>query len=792
MSYDIAGGIKNVLPGNLDALRGPYSSLSAANSAIPSTTIDVGGIPMNFRKGKFVEIGTGNPYKTYWWRDGYLDANLVEYFGELIPKSSLVVGGDYTPIVVTSYIVNGYVISSGGISLNPARRALQEVPISGNEGKYLHISGLNAGSKTLALLNSSNVLVGTVYTMGSFPYSVLIPTGVTKFNATVKYDTTDTYADLSVFISDSPDVPVDYINKIEGKEISIKKILPGNYAPDPVTDNNVLNLKYFNNKAVKISTLQITDFMFADGVTVFRDMYLPATAFPTAETGSIYVEIPYTTGSSVYFQGITKKSSAADSQYLTSSAYLNAAGTRTTILGIKNGNQVLPYLFNSGVSTNVKIRINIYRLFQEQYFDFTGFNITDGSGKVWVKYVGDINKIEGRGIEPSSSYKTSVNDRFSLIESNVTYLNNSVSTKGMSLNYAIRRIDSTHKRFDAGQIKRCNDGSLICVHTFFGIGTGDLDPCNLAVSQSLDNGRTWSLLNVKSFYTDPSLTDITFEGAPDLYQKPDGNFTVFHAIKSASHADRCLAKVDLTNNGTMWSTVTTLISSWDKTVPGGTGAWTTRSGVVYQTKYRLVSGSTSADAVSVGGLLKSTDGGITFTDLGVDIYDTNTSTAYTVSVFEPGIYETITGTLIYYYRTLQGYCRARKSTDGGATWGTSFNLFRAANSMSNIKRLSFLDNKLNFIYLGVCNPITGPIQSHAIDRRYMGLTVSIDGETFYTTDALIYNYNGNKIAFEPNIYEDIPTGNIYIAWSADTGGIDLYTAIISREDVIKLVNKFII
>lgn len=72
---DVALRIKLLNPGNLDALRGPYASLSAANAAIPSVVVS----GVNYRQGKFVEIGTDGLYVTYWWKGGYNDANLVEY-----------------------------------------------------------------------------------------------------------------------------------------------------------------------------------------------------------------------------------------------------------------------------------------------------------------------------------------------------------------------------------------------------------------------------------------------------------------------------------------------------------------------------------------------------------------------------------------------------------------------------------------------------------------------------------------------------------------------------------------
>lgn len=73
---ETSGGIKNLKGGNLDALRGPYPTIAAANLAIPNITVQ--GI--NLREGKFVEIGAvANGFVTYWWFKGYHDGALVPY-----------------------------------------------------------------------------------------------------------------------------------------------------------------------------------------------------------------------------------------------------------------------------------------------------------------------------------------------------------------------------------------------------------------------------------------------------------------------------------------------------------------------------------------------------------------------------------------------------------------------------------------------------------------------------------------------------------------------------------------
>jgi lysophospholipase L1-like esterase/uncharacterized protein YjfI (DUF2170 family) len=90
MIYDIPGQLKNLLPKNIDSLRGPYPTLAAANAAILNNIVVVDGVPLSYRLGKFVEIGTQAPYVTYWWNGtDYADDKLVEYFGNLAKNTDL-------------------------------------------------------------------------------------------------------------------------------------------------------------------------------------------------------------------------------------------------------------------------------------------------------------------------------------------------------------------------------------------------------------------------------------------------------------------------------------------------------------------------------------------------------------------------------------------------------------------------------------------------------------------------------------------------------------------------------
>jgi len=695
---------------------------------------------------------------------------------------------DSTDIVldVNGYIKIGATLSNGTNDGNSGRRSVVDLPVSTYIGKNLHIEGVTNGSKNVVYRNASNVVI-EADTAVTFPYNNIIPVGATKVSFTIKYATTDTYASMSVKITEA--VTIERVVGIKDKSIQAAGLSTGNYTPIPVSAENAVPLGFFQANAVQKSAIGVLDFEFSANVTVVRDKYVNSTGFPTDEAGSVYVEIPYpTVGQHIIYQGMAAVAGVdVASEYLFDRVWLDASGNRTgntLVNGSSLGNQ--PFDIFTSNDTLVKLRINIFRPSQEGKFDFKNLKIyNQNTGEVYATFRNLVNKIENREILPAAQYQAEVNSKFTQVNTGLSKLN----VVNIGRNSAVRRTTSANTRFDHGHIKRCADGSLIAIHSYFYASPADLSPSNLAVSRSMDNGSTWSLVNVKPFTT--VYGDVVAESNPDVIQKANGDYVVFHSVKTASNGDdRALAYVVLSNDGTTWGD-TTFVTGFDRTAPGGGGGCIMRTGVIYVPIYKLESGSTSADAVSVGGLLKSADGGNTFTNTGIQLYDTMFITDPQKSVFEPFIYETTSNVLIYGYRTLKGYCRGRKSTDGGITFGDSFNLFKAANSMSNVKRLSFYDSKLNFIYVAVHNKIDGAITSHPIDRRYMHISVSVDGETFYNNGEMIYKYNGSKIAFEPNIYDDQLSNNIYVAWSADTNGIDLYSNSLSKDEILRMIDRLI-
>lgn len=696
---------------------------------------------------------------------------------------------DSTDIVldVNGYIKIGATLSNGTNNGNSSQRSVVDLPIPTTyAGKNLEIKNIIDGSKNVVFRNGTNTVVEADLSV-NFPYSNPIPAGATKVSFTVKYATTDTYANMVVKITE--DVTAEHVVAIKNKSIQAVGLSPGNNTPIPISAENAVPLGFFQANAVQKNAIGILDFEFSSNVTVVRDKYVNSTGFPTDEAGSVYIEIPYpTVGQHIIYQGMAAVAGVdVSSEYLFDRVWLDVSGNRTGNL-LVNGSSLTnqPFDIFTSNATLVKLRINIFRPSQEGKFDFKNLKISNqNTGEVYVTFRNLVNKVEGRELLPATQYQAEVNSKFTQVNTGLSKLN----VVNIGRNTAVQRVSDDHKRFDHGHFKRASDGSLIAIHTYFGKSPADLKPSKIAVSKSFDNGVTWPIMTVKEFTN--AFTDVEAESNTDVIQKANGDFVVFHSVKTISNGDnRALAYSVLSSNGTSWSE-TTFVTGFDRTAPGGGGGCVMRSGIIYVPIYRLISGSTSADALSVGGLLKSTDGGETFINTGIQLYDTMFVTEPQKAVFEPFIYETTNDVLIYGYRTLKGYCRGRKSTDGGLTFGDSFNLFKAANSMSNVKRLSFYDSKLNIIYVAVHNKIEGAITSHTEDRKYMHISVSVDGEIFYNNGEMIYKYNGNKIAFEPNIFDDPVTNNIYVAWSADTEGIDLYNNTISKDEVLRMIDRLI-
>jgi hypothetical protein len=95
MIYDIPGQLKNLLPGNIDAIRGPYPTVEAACAAILNVVID----GHNYREGKIVDIGVEPNTVSYRWIGGFENVNLTPIFGNLTNNTDFKPVKDYTVFI---------------------------------------------------------------------------------------------------------------------------------------------------------------------------------------------------------------------------------------------------------------------------------------------------------------------------------------------------------------------------------------------------------------------------------------------------------------------------------------------------------------------------------------------------------------------------------------------------------------------------------------------------------------------------------------------------------------------
>jgi len=243
--FDIAGGLKNLLPGPLDSVRGPYATVAAANLAIPNTI--VGG--ESYRKGKFVEIGSSAPYVTYWWSGtDYADDKLVEYFGGLIKKTDT----NTSPIIFSSYIINNKSINSAGnLGNNTGFKIIDGLPIV--VGNTYSVGGfIGAANKYLAFVNSSGVVVGSVTILSALPVSVVAPPTAVTIRFTIKNsaESDDSGWINTAYVLNTAIYPGDGITTLLGKKLIASYLSSETISPDPISPGNPINKKYFETNGL--------------------------------------------------------------------------------------------------------------------------------------------------------------------------------------------------------------------------------------------------------------------------------------------------------------------------------------------------------------------------------------------------------------------------------------------------------------------------------------------------------------------------------------------------------------
>lgn len=332
-------------------------------------------------------------------------------------------------------------------------------------------------------------------------------------------------------------------------------------------------------------------------------------------------------------------------------------------------------------------------------------------------------------------------------------------------NFTIAPATSANKRFDHGHIVQTTNG-LLAIMQRMATSTSDYTTSNLVTYRSHDNGESWILDQVKTMHTFGATRTPFAEANPDIYKKKDGSFVVFYVqSRTTDTTNRALIKCKLSPDGTTFTDHVIFASDAENLRPSSGGGVRFSDGNLYWVFYAPDStgGSSSGDSTAHFVLYKSTDDGETWTNISGSVWDTNTSAT---AVFEPFVFELPNNNICVGYRTLQSYCRARISSDGGDTWGDSFNLFKAPNSMSCVKRISGIDNQGDIIlkYYAASNFIMGDNNSdHAINRKKMQLLYSEDGVNW--TQKIVFQKDSAIYAgsFEPSI--SIINNVLFCAWS---------------------------
>lgn len=679
---------------------------------------------------------------------------------------------------IGSYIGVGLTLSNGTNNGAGDWRSIIDLPITSYIGKKINILGVqflgNTGKYIVFRDNDNAVILSQTMTPD---FSVVVPNGAAKVSLTIRSNPGESYENIQLIVSEV--VPEELVDKLKGFNIMAKTLSDDNAVPEPTQSLNAANKKYVDETTIPISSLDSSNFYY-DGVTVVNDKYLTSTGFPTDEVGAIHIEIPYTIGDVITYSGVTAvPGQDVTDVYLTARVYIREGDIRTgavQYLGSQLSEQ--PFTLSSGISDMETLKFNIYRPLQEGKYNFEGLQIkNETTGQIYVKWSPKVRSLLGAEFEPSQDYKDYVEERFN----NISVNDNNIS---LSPNYYVKRGTPTSQRNDASSMVKLNDGSLLMSWSHFGGSDADHAFSQIALAKSVDNGRTWS---------EPWLLPLDADRAqstPSLNITNQGNVCMVLVSRRGTEESPLDAHISYrisTDNGLNWSVAEPLTEVHaGYVITTGDRTFRRSNGVLYHPYYTLLSGNgNSTTSVYEGNILRSTNGGVTWEVMDVHITDEVPN----YSVMEPGMTETADGKLLYYYRTTKGQCRGKLSSDNGVTWGTSFDLFKASNSTSYIQKLVGMDAKMRNIWLAVHNDYIGNFNS-AEGRRYMKISISIDGINYVTTNTYVYYNNGTIISFEPSIFENVSNGEIIITWSTDVGYIDLVANIISYDAILRLINIY--
>ncbi|AQX12264.1 hypothetical protein BAX94_15345 [Elizabethkingia meningoseptica] len=331
-----------------------------------------------------------------------------------------------------------------------------------------------------------------------------------------------------------------------------------------------------------------------------------------------------------------------------------------------------------------------------------------------------------------------------------------VNQFSIGMNYMIdshKQNNNTYTRYDHIQMNMFNGGISATVQRFRTFGN-DLQPSEIVTYISKNNGADWSIFSVKPY----DKTSWEAEANPYTLLNNDGSLAIIFLKQIKGTGIRKLYLTHLNPDGT-YSDETLLFESSYSNAPGGCPSLR----IGDETFFTLYE-EAGWHQDSWSRLLKYNHETKQITNMNVTVTGIG-------SPSESGIYDLPDNRWVMYYRTTTGFCRGRISSDNGLTWGEEFNLFRAPDSMTAIKRLKACNSLLQPIYVAAVSEWTFPSSTGATnDRRHQTLMVSVDGLNWHKMGN-ITRYTGEYLFFEPTIFET--ADSVHIGWSTipdDLGG----------------------
>ncbi|WP_419867921.1 exo-alpha-sialidase [Chryseobacterium sp. CT-SW4] len=307
-------------------------------------------------------------------------------------------------------------------------------------------------------------------------------------------------------------------------------------------------------------------------------------------------------------------------------------------------------------------------------------------------------------------------------------------------------------RNDGASLFRLSNGTLLNIFSSFtGVIENDSDPSVVRIKSSLNNGYTWE---------DYSVLPLTGRAnqAPVLYYVGSTLHCIYEKKISVSPLKASICMRSSTDQGLTWGNETELYNNGGYVVQASRSPYL-HNGVLFYPFSVLISGN-GGDTSSTyhGRLLKSTDGGNTWADGGVEIIST------TPMSVEGGFYTNKAGNLVYYFRTREGVVRGHISSDHGITFGAGHTILaNVPGTMSSVKKLNNF-NKWIAVHSKTEN--TAIAIGGFKQRKNLLISTSNDGDTFTVKkDIIIYSFNNVDVVKEPQIWEDRLADGIFITYT---------------------------